>query len=1122
MTSSKTILDKKLLQTLAPLSELSHDKLAELVNKSQIKDFSAGSGLFKQGDNDSHTFFLVNGQVELIEAGKKKPRIIKAKSKEAAQPIAQELPRPCSCRTKTEATVIIIDSNLLEILTNDNSSGIFEVEELGSDDSGFWMMRFLQSRAFLKLPTENIQSLLMAMEEFPAAKGEIIIHQGAKDDYYYIVQSGKCSVSRRPAPKAEALQLAILKEGDGFGEEALITNGKRNANITMLEDGVLMRINKKDFLNYLAKPLIQFTEEKDVLESVSKGSLLIDVRTQEEYRATHVEGSVNIPLSMLRLKLDGLNPTRDYILCCNNGSLSAAAAFLLTQHGLTCHVLKGGLEAAKIQLPEPNLSVNVAPKDNRKIQAADHNRKLAEEKAEKIQKQAQVAKNEADQLAKRVAAAEQAQRKAEQEVARLQKEELAQRDNAIRSAKMRIEKEATRARQAEEKAAKLKLEAKAISDKAAEELQKAKQEATNVAKRQKALDESLKQAKEIASEAEKVAAHARKQAEQEAAQIRKQAEEEAQRLRAEMEETTRKILEEAKRTKEQEEAQRREALNSVRQKEQEAEAIRKQAETEAAEMRSALEAERDKLLRDAEEKQQQEEAKRRATIESEKKQAAAEAEEIRRQAQLEAEKMRAELLAAQKEFQASVDQAKAKEQEQRQRMLEKAQEHAQQVINDTTLKAEQEAETIRQQAEQEAEQLRMELESARKQIEETHATTTEVERIKREALLEESRRQAQALLKQNAEKAAHDAELIRQKALAEAEQLRNELSKAREQIEGTVAQAQALSGQQKEQIISEAQERAQQVINEATRKAEQKAESIRLQAQKEAEQLRLELERTRIELAEQAAQAKQEQAEQIRQAKIRKEQARKKREQQEKEAQARKMAEQIRAKLEKVEEERQSAEAEKTASGMSLAEVNIKRVDDRIILEGAEDIFIFKEPTAEQEDIPVLGQDRIAPSTQEEDELPSFNIEGDDTPAVTPFNAQEFNRARRERDEVIARAARSKRKGIFAVAASIFVTLAVGATFIVLKPELLQQSMLAQQNNGPELTAKASINPVADLNKAVNVPSALAVKKQESKLLQEAEDTFNQMVNKWKDLVAVETTPAENSASEDVDKKSEQ
>ena len=1093
MAISKTLLDKKLLQTLEPFAGLGYDKLDELVSKAALEDFPAGKILFKQGESDKRTLFLINGQVDLLETGVPKPRIIKAKSTEARQALAQTLPRPCSARTRTDATILSIDSDLLEILLDDNPSGTYEVDELGGDDSGYWMTRFLQSRAFLQLPTENIQTLLMAMEEVPVSKGDIIIHQGEIDNYYYIVQTGKCSVSRRPSPNAEELQLAILEEGDGFGEEALIMNGKRNASITMLEDGQLMRLSKKDFMTYLAGPLIKYTDEKDVLQSISKGSLLIDVRTHEEYHATHVEGSVNIPLSMLRLKLEGMNPTRDYILCCTDGTRSSAAAFLLTQHGLTCHVLKGGLESANIKIPDANLSVSVSPIDNKKVQAANHNKKLAQEKADKIQQQAKHASDEASLLARRVAEAEAAQRKAEQEVARLQQEELIQRDKAIRSEKMRAEKDAQIAKQAEEAAARLKLEAKAISDRTNEELRKVKEEAERLAKHQKSLDEALIRSQQISAEAEKMAAQARQQAEKEAIEIRRQAEEEAQQLRAEMEETTRKILANAKKTSQEEELKRRVAMDAVRQKEKEAEQLRQQAQHEAEALRQQAEVERARLLEEAE-------TRRNAEIEAAKNKAAKEAEEIRRQAQAEAENLRAELLSAQKAFENTITNAKQEEQLQRQRMLEEAQLHAQEFINQTTLKAEQDAEEIRNRAEQEAIQLRQELEQTRKQIEESQASVSEAERVRRETLLEETRKQAHELLLQNAQRASQEAEQIRQQALAEANQLRIELTNARKQIEETVSQSHVVSGQQRENIINAAQKHAQDVINEATRKAEIKAQAIRLQAQKEADELRMELEKTRMQLAEQAArvqidqqlqQKNQQQAQQQRQAKTAAQ----------KQEQARKMAAQIRAKLEHAEAQRQEQEAQVTGAGMSLSEVKVKRAHDRIILEGAEDIFIFKEPSAKDEHIPTLNETTRHGVNETGNELPSFEIEGDDTPVATPFNSKEYEKARFERDATIAMAKNSRRKHMFTIAASLVITVAAGAAFLVYKPQLEQQ-FTAITPQEPQLTSKASINPVEDLKEVIEIPSKLSIKAEESKLRQQAEETFNTLVNKWKDLAA--------------------
>ncbi len=473
--ATKNSINTKTLRGLEPLRNLSLDKLEELAEKSTVSELPAGRILFRQGERDKRVIFLLQGQVELTVTGNPHPQVIKARTVEAKHPIAPTVPRPSTGKTKTPCTLLFIDSDLLEVLSGDDNSSIIEVEELGGDDENAWMLRFLQSRAFLKLPTENIQNLLIKLEEVPASAGDVIIAQGEVNDYYYIVQTGRCAVSRRPAPKAQDVQLAILNAGDGFGEEALITGGKRNATITMLDDGILMRLGKKDFMSILAKPLISYVNRDAALEKINAGSLLIDVRQHNEFMDHRVEGSVNIPLSMLRLKVEGLNPDREYVLLCDDGHRSAAAAFLLTQHGLNCYVLKGGLNENELKVPDANLSVSIdSTSENRKKVAAEKTQKAAEAKAKKIQKEADTAKHEADELAKRAADVEAAKRKAEADIQRLQKEEAEKRESALRATKQRLSEESRRAKAAEEKAAKMKLEAKAAMRAAEAELKKLK------------------------------------------------------------------------------------------------------------------------------------------------------------------------------------------------------------------------------------------------------------------------------------------------------------------------------------------------------------------------------------------------------------------------------------------------------------------------------------------------------------------------------------------------------------------------------------------------------------------------------------------------------------------------
>lgn len=52
---------------------------------------------------------------------------------------------------------------------------------------------------------------------------------------------------------------------------------------------------------------------------------------------------MNLPLYQLRLKASSLEPRRHYIVFCQTGSRSCAAAFLLSQRGFEVSVLRGGL-----------------------------------------------------------------------------------------------------------------------------------------------------------------------------------------------------------------------------------------------------------------------------------------------------------------------------------------------------------------------------------------------------------------------------------------------------------------------------------------------------------------------------------------------------------------------------------------------------------------------------------------------------------------------------------------------------------------------------------------------------------------------------------------------------------
>ena len=60
----------ELLRTLTPLEGMKRENLHALAKKVTVKQMTAGRTLFKEGDNDKRTIWVIRGLVELSENGR--------------------------------------------------------------------------------------------------------------------------------------------------------------------------------------------------------------------------------------------------------------------------------------------------------------------------------------------------------------------------------------------------------------------------------------------------------------------------------------------------------------------------------------------------------------------------------------------------------------------------------------------------------------------------------------------------------------------------------------------------------------------------------------------------------------------------------------------------------------------------------------------------------------------------------------------------------------------------------------------------------------------------------------------------------------------------------------------
>ncbi len=344
MAAARQQVNKQALKALVPLNGLSHSHFEELVAKSEVKDLSAGRFLFREGDRDGLTYFLLAGDIALMQ-GREAKQNLSAGSSEACHPVGHTQPRQWSAKAQSRVTVLAVDSGLLDVLLAWDQANSYEVTDIQAEDDEDWMTRMLSSELFQRLPASNIQQVLMRMQEVEVEPGTRVVTQDEKGDYYYIVKHGTADVSRKPSSHAKPIKIAQLRDGDSFGEEALLSGGPRNASVTMATEGVLMRLAKADFDALLREPLIDQVDYKEAQAIVKQGAVWLDVRLPGEFDNAHLPGSSNLPLAAVRDASAELDDTRRFIVCCDTGTRSVGAAFLLRQRGFDALVLRGGLNA---------------------------------------------------------------------------------------------------------------------------------------------------------------------------------------------------------------------------------------------------------------------------------------------------------------------------------------------------------------------------------------------------------------------------------------------------------------------------------------------------------------------------------------------------------------------------------------------------------------------------------------------------------------------------------------------------------------------------------------------------------------------------------------------------------
>ena len=333
-----------LLRKLSPLNTLPENELKQLLQETSIDYLNRGEYLFREGDTDPENVYLLSGKVSLLK-GKTEVETLTGNTDAARFAVAHQFPRQHAVRAKSRIEYIRINSHRLSELIENAHANAHKAEQSENTESGDWKSLLLQSRIFQLIPRTNIQHVISRMEEMVVRADEEIILQGEEGDYFYLISEGRCSVSQKPEGSHEPIEVAELIPGDCFGEDALLSDNLRSGTVTMLTDGVLMRLSKDDFINLIKHPLATTISFAEACKITAANSVWLDIRSPEEYRQGHMDGSINLPLNSLRFQVSSLAPGRQYVIYCQDGRFSTVAAFLLLERGFDAAILDGGVKS---------------------------------------------------------------------------------------------------------------------------------------------------------------------------------------------------------------------------------------------------------------------------------------------------------------------------------------------------------------------------------------------------------------------------------------------------------------------------------------------------------------------------------------------------------------------------------------------------------------------------------------------------------------------------------------------------------------------------------------------------------------------------------------------------------
>jgi CRP-like cAMP-binding protein len=350
-----SVLTIEQLSRLNPFNDMPGHAVSQLLAKAEVIFYEAGGTILRKNQASEHNHYLIRGSVEVRSSFFERFNF-EHTDKRAVYPLQNMAGREAQVSAQSKCRVVRFALADLDQATSGDplpeytldpaeptlldSAYVVEDSNLNAD----WMSGFLHSPLVNHVSARDIQQLLVEIEDIDYTAGATVVSAGEYGDYFYVVKSGLAVVKTDPRGPYKGKEFSLMP-GSYFGEEALVGNTIRNAEIIMETAGTLGRVCQQTFNELIRDSLVVKTRADKVasiLRDPTEHNVILDVRLYPEFRRGHRDNSRNIPLAALRERLDQLDMAKHYYITPEGGPRSELATFLMRQAGFNAVLLQDG------------------------------------------------------------------------------------------------------------------------------------------------------------------------------------------------------------------------------------------------------------------------------------------------------------------------------------------------------------------------------------------------------------------------------------------------------------------------------------------------------------------------------------------------------------------------------------------------------------------------------------------------------------------------------------------------------------------------------------------------------------------------------------------------------------